>query len=271
MAQHRPDPLEREIARLEEKFREATDELRHLRENFKLSRAAHAAEKEIKAEIAEIKDEWEAVHYRWWIIVLAGVLTFFVVAYFYYTQIGWYADHRRLPPSSDWLLNHLPVPKWDLLPILSWGWLALHLYAAAICILYYPRQLPFILFTLALFILVRSTFIFLSPIGAPHGMMDMSKLDYFFRRAMGWVTFNNEFVFSGHTSVPFLFYLFFETPWQRRFFLTGSILMAATVLLTRNHYSVDVMGAYLITYSIFVLSRRLYFDYIRPLFLLEHR
>lgn len=267
MADSKQDPLDREIARLEEKFREATEELRHLRQRFKISAAAHAAEKELKAEIAEIKDEWEAVHYRWWVIVLAGVLTFFVVAYFYYTQVGWHADQRSLPPSSDWFLNKLP--RWHLLPVLSWGWLALHLYAAAVCILYYPRQLPFILFTLGVFLFIRSTFIFLSPIGAPHDMLDMSKLDYFFQRAMGWVTFNNEFVFSGHTSVPFLFYLFFETPWQKRIFLGGSIVMAVSVLITRNHYTVDVMGAYLITYSIYCLCQRLYFDYIRPLFLLK--
>jgi hypothetical protein len=252
------DAFEREIEQIEAKFRESAEELSRLRKRFHLASTA-------KAEIDEIKDEWHSVHYRWWIIVLAGVLTFFVLSYFYYTQIGWVADHRHMPPSSDWVLNHLP--KWDLLPLLSWGWLALHLYAAAICILYYPSELPFILFTLALFIFIRSTFIFLSPIGHPSGMMDMSKLDYFFKRVMGWMTFTNEFVFSGHTSIPFLFYLFFKTPWQKRIFLGGSLVMAATVLITRNHYTVDVLGAYFITYSIYVLSQKLYFGYIRPLFL----
>ena len=260
MAARRTDRLDAEIEKLEARFRETAEDLRRLK-------LAALAEREIKAEIAEIKDEWEAVHYRWWIFVLSGVLLFFVLSYFYYTQTGWYADHRQLPPSSDWLLNHLP--RWNLLWILSFGWLALHLFAAALCILYYPAQLPFILFTLGLFLIIRSTFIFLSPIGHPAQMMDMSKLDYIFNRAMGWLTFNNEFVFSGHTSVPFMFYLFFETPWQKRLFLAGSIVMAATVLITRNHYTVDVMGAYFITYSIYELSRRLYYGYIRPLFLIR--
>ena len=260
MASRRLEGLEREIDKLEAKFRETAEDLRRLK-------LAAVAEREIKAEIAEIKDEWKEVHYKWWIVVLAGVLVFFILSYFYYTQIGWYADRRHLPPSSDWLLNHLP--KWNLLWVLSWGWLALHLFAAFLCILYYPGQMPFVLFTLGLFLLIRSTFIFLSPIGHPSDMLDMSELDYIFNRAMGWLTFNNEFVFSGHTSVPFLFYLFFETPWQKRLFLCGSIVMAATVLITRNHYTVDVMGAYFISYSIYSLSRWTYFGYIRPLFLLR--
>ncbi|MBI4345253.1 MAG: phosphatase PAP2 family protein [Elusimicrobia bacterium] len=250
--------LEREIARLEAKFRESTDELTRLRERFKLLNA-------VAEEVDEIKDEWHAVHYKWWIIVLSGVLTFFVLSYFYYSQVGWYADQRHLPHSSDWLLRRLPEA--NLLPVLSWGWLGLHLYAAAVAILYYPRQLPFMLFTLGLFMIVRTTYMALSPIGPPHGMLDMSKLDYFFSRAMGVVTFQNEFVMSGHTSFPFLFYLFFDTAWQKRIFLTGSIVMAISVLITRNHYTVDVLSAYLISYSIYCLSRKLYYSHIRPLYL----
>lgn len=252
------EALEREIARLEAKFRESTDELTQLRKRFKLLNA-------VADEVEEIRDEWDSIHYKWWIITLSGILTFFVMSYFYYNQVGWAADQRHLPGSSDWLLRRLPEA--NLLPVLSWGWLGLHLYAAVLAILYYPRQLPFMIFTLALFMMVRTTFMALSPIGPPHGMLDMSKLDYFFSRAMGTITFQNEFVMSGHTSFPFLFYLFFETAWQKRIFLTGSIVMAVSVLVTRNHYSVDVLSAYLISYSIYCLSRKLYFSYIRPLYL----
>ncbi len=254
------DVLEREFARLEARFRETTEELARLRKRFKLAAAA-------RAELAEIKDEWHTVHYKWWIITLSGVLTFFVLSYFYYTQLGWYADQRHLPPSSDWLLNRLP--QVNLMPVLSWGWLGLHLYAAAVAVLYYPRKLPLILLTLGLFMFIRSTFIFLSPIGPPHGIMDMSKLDYIFNRVMGVLTFNNEFVFSGHASFPFLFYLLFETRAQKAIFLGGSAAMAASVLLTHNHYTVDVLGAYFISYSIYRLSLRLYAGYVRPLFLLQ--
>ena len=47
------------------------------------------------------------------------------------------------------------------------------------------------------------------------------------------------------------------------------MVMAVSVLLTRNHYTVDVLGAYFISYSIYRLSLRLYAGYVRPLFLLQ--
>lgn len=250
--------LEGEIARLEAKFRESADELKCLRDQFKPLELA-------EAEIAEIRDEWEDLDYRWWILVLAGLLTAFVFSYFFYTNLGWYADQRALPPSSDWLLDRLPVV--NLLPVLSWGWLALHLYAAAAAILYYPRKMPFLLFLLAVFISVRTVFVFLSPIGAPTHMLDMSKLDFIFSRIMGTYTFTNEFVFSGHTGIPFLFYLFFETRVQKTVFLLGSIAMGVSVLLTHNHYTVDVLGAFFMGYAIYELSRRAYYNHLRPLYL----
>ena len=46
----------------------------------------------------------------------------------------------------------------------------------------------------------------------------------------------------------------------------GPVLMGASVLLTRNHKTVDVISAYLIGYAIYVVSERLYFHYLRPLF-----
>ena len=97
-------------------------------------------------------------------------------------------------------------------------------------------------------------------------MMDMSKLDFLFSYLIGTWTFQNEFVFSGHTSIPFLFFLFFETFWLKLLLMSGSIVMAVCVLLSHNHYSVDVLGAYFVSYSIYVLAGKLY-GYIQPLFL----
>ena len=66
--------------------------------------------------------------------------------------------------------------------------------------------------------------------------------------------------------MPFLFALFFRTPVQRGIMLAGSLAMAAGVLLTHNHYSVDVLSAYLVGYSIYAGSERLYVRFVVPLF-----
>lgn len=252
-----PD-LEEEFKRLERRFLESAEELKSLR--LKLLQ-------ETRAEIEEIKDEWHGVHYKWWVITLSGILALFVLSYSLYTHTGWAADHRTLPSGSDWLLRLLPVV--NTLPMLSWGWFALTLCAAGAAIAYYPRRMPFLIFLMAVFVAVRSLFISLSPIGPPAGMMDMSKLDYLFARLMGTWTFQNEFVFSGHTSIPFLFYLFFETKGLRATLLSGSLVMGVCVLLSHNHYTVDVLGAYFVSYSIYILSERLYYGWIRPLFQLK--
>lgn len=249
------ETLDEKIQRLERRFIESAAELKDLRQRLL---------RETKAEIEEIKDEWHGVHYKWWVITLSGVLGLFVLSYCLYTQLGWAADQRALPKGSDWLLRHLPVR--NVLPILSWGWLGLHLYLGGAAIAYYPRRVPFLLFMLSLFIAIRSVFIFLSPIGAPAGMMDMSKLDFLFSRLMGTYTFSNEFVFSGHTGIPFLFFLFMESFWLKLLALCGSLLMGLCVLLSHNHYTVDVLGAYFVSYSIYILAENLYYGFIRPLF-----
>ncbi len=74
-------------------------------------------------------------------------------------------------------------------------------------------------------------------------------------------------MFSGHTAVPFLFFLFFQEPRQRAIAGLGSLVMAVAVLLTKNHYSVDVLSAYLIGYAIFVFSDRIYRSHVHPLYL----
>jgi hypothetical protein len=247
--------LEQQIKKLEQRFLDSARELQEVRE--RLARGA-------QSELEEIKDEWHGVHYKWWIITLAGVLTLLMTSYLLYTRLGWVADQRALPVGSDWLLRRLPVV--NVLPVLSWGWFGLHLFAAGSAVAYYPRRMPFLIFVLSVFLIVRAAFVFLSPIGHPAGMLDMSKLDYLFSKILGSWTFNNEFIFSGHTGIPFLFYLFFETRGLKTIMLTGSLTMGACVLLSRNHYTVDVLAAYLVTYSIYKLSESLYYGWIRPLF-----
>jgi hypothetical protein len=249
--------LEKKIQALEERFRESADELKDLRAKLL---------EETQAELDEIKDEWHGVHYKWWVITLAGVLGLFALSYSLYTNLGWAADQRRLPTGSDWLLNNLPIV--NTLPLLSWGWFGLHLFLGGAACAYYPRRMTFLVFMLSLFISIRSVFIFLSPIGAPTGMMDMQKLDFIFSKIMGSWTFNNEFVFSGHTSIPFLFFLFFESFWLKTIALGGSLAMGVGVLLSHNHYSVDVFGAYLMSYSIYTLAEKLYYGWVRPLFMI---
>jgi len=217
-----------------------------------------------RKEVSDIRDQWHDVHYRWWVITLSGVLVFFFLSYSFYTQLGWVADQRTLPNGTDWVLRHLPLV--NVLPILSWGWFALHLFAAWVAIMYYPKRMPFLMFMLGFYMVVRTLFVFLSPIGPPEGMVDMRERDIIFSRLLGKYTFTNEFIFSGHTSIPFLFFLFFEERFRKTVMLCGSLTMGLCVLLSHNHYTVDVLAAFPMSYSIYILADKWYQRLIHPLF-----
>ena len=150
--------------------------------------------------------------------------------------------------------------------MLSWGWLGLHAWALAIAVAYYPRKMPFLLFLLGVYLCVRTLYVFLSPVGAPVHILDMRELDTLFSLVAGEYTFQNEFIFSGHTAIPLLFFLFFESRGHKAVMLVGSLAMAAAVLLTHNHYSVDVLSAYFMGYAIYVLSHRVFTHRVRPLY-----
>jgi hypothetical protein len=253
------DSLEARIARLEEHVRASADELRALGLHVRLGSRA-------RTEMTEIRDEWHQVDRRWWILTLGLLVAFFLGSYLFYMNLGWYADRRTLPPSSDWLLDRLPTV--NVIPMLSWGWLALHAWALGMALLYSPRRMPFLLFLLGIYMSIRTLYVFLSPVGAPVDILDMRELDTLFSWVAGEYTFQNEFIFSGHTAVPFLFALFFEETRHRRIMLLGSLAMAASVLLTKNHYSVDVLSAYLVGFAIYVGSDHLYRTWVHPLYLL---
>ena len=244
--------LEREIARLESGLREAIDQVGRLRE-----RARHQTRDRVLArarvEVDEIRDEWSGVRRRTAIVALALLLALFLGSYLFYMNLGWYADQRVLPRSSDWLLDQLP--QWNWVPLLTWGWLALHAYAVGTALLYLPRRIPFLIWLMAVYLCVRTLFVFLSPIGAPERIVDMREFDTLFAMVAGEYTFQNEFIFSGHTAVPFLFFLFFEARLHKTVMLVGSLTMALAVLVTHNHYSVDVLSAWFVGYAVFALAR----------------
>jgi membrane-associated phospholipid phosphatase len=72
---------------------------------------------------------------------------------------------------------------------------------------------------------------------------------------MSKISFGGDLFFSGHTGMPFLLALiFWEDKWTRFLFLGFSIMFGIVVLLAHLHYSIDVLSAFFITYTIFHLA-----------------
>ncbi len=112
-----------------------------------------------------------------------------------------------------------------------------------------PRRIPFVAKSVALFVVIRSVFISLTHLGPfPSQIIIHSDI-------LSKLTFGGDLFFSGHTGMPFLMALVF---WQnkilRNIFLCFSLGFGVVVLLAHMHYTIDVLSAFFITYTIFHLA-----------------
>jgi hypothetical protein len=168
---------------------------------------------------------------------------------------GTYASLHAGHAVRDILLDRMPTLPVDIIFIDG----ALIFWAFVLAVLVsVPRAIPFVLKTVALFIVIRSFFVILTHIGPP---ADPAVLDP--GRIMSDLTFGGDLFFSGHTGFPFLLALtFWESRMLRQLFLASSMVFALAVLFGHLHYSIDVFAAFFITDSIFRIAQRMFaYDY----------
>jgi hypothetical protein len=68
------------------------------------------------------------------------------------------------------------------------------------------------------------------------------------------VSLTKDLFFSGHTSTTFLLLLYvWRWPRLRWPMLAAHVIVVASIFLAHLHYTIDVIGAYAVTFSIFVL------------------
>ncbi len=164
---------------------------------------------------------------------------------------GTYATTRASNAVTDLVLNNIPV--FDVDGIFVYGAIILWIFLIFI-IIQKPHYIPFTLKSVSLFVIIRSLFVTLTHIG-PFPTQIVISASYILNK----LTFGGDLFFSGHTGLPFLFYLIF---WHikplRYIFLSASIIFGVVVLLGHLHYSIDVLGAFFITYTIFHMAELLF-------------
>lgn len=163
---------------------------------------------------------------------------------------GTYATERASNPVTDIILSNIRV--YDLDGVFIWGSFILATFITIIC-LYRPERIPFIVKSIALFVIIRSLFITLTHIGPFPSQIDINS------DLLSKMSFGGDLFFSGHTGLPFLLALiFWKNKLMRYIFLCFSIIFAIVVLLAHLHYSIDVLSAFFITYSIFHIAEYLF-------------
>lgn len=179
-----------------------------------------------------------------------AIVAFSLSAYINY-YAGTYATEQASNYVTDIILSNTPVFNVD--DIFVYGSLVLSAFIVLLLIIH-PKRIPFTLLSLALFVFTRSIFISLTHLGPfpYHAVLDLGSITDKF-------IFGGDLFFSGHTGIPFLMALiFWKDRTLRYIFIIWSVGFGITALLGHLHYTIDVLSAFYITYTIFHISEILF-------------
>lgn len=186
------------------------------------------------------------------IIVAIFMLFLSLVINFY----AWsYASISQSNAVTDIILSNIRTYNVD--GIFLYGTFTLFLILLIYC-LKKPLQIPFIIKSIALFIVVRSSFIILTHIWPFPTAISIDKSLTLFD-LFNHFSFSGDLFFSWHTGLPFLMALIFRKNKLLRYFsLAISFWFAVIVLLWHLHYSIDVLSAFFISYGIYHINLLLF-------------
>ncbi len=162
-----------------------------------------------------------------------------------------YAVEKASNPVTDIVLDNIRVYDVDWLfvygPIIMWSFVFFILFNN-------PNRIPFTLKSIGLFAIIRSIFTILTHLGPfpTHTVVSPSEIMHYF-------TLGGDLFFSGHTGLPFLLALiFWDSKRLRILFIATSLFFAAVVLMGHLHYSIDVLSAFFITYTIYRIAEKIF-------------
>jgi hypothetical protein len=186
--------------------------------------------------------------------VIGGVILLSISLVVQFLASG-YAARTSSGSVTDVFLSNTRV--YDVGGIFVWGSVVLTIFCVFLA-LRRPNYMPFLMKSVATFTLIRSVFISLTHI-SPFPTRALIDSTFFTKEAFNGIFTGNDLFFSGHTGIPFLLALmFWENKTLRIIFLSFSVMFALVVLLGHLHYSIDVLSAYFITFSIFHICKVLY-------------
>lgn len=183
-----------------------------------------------------------------------------------------WAEARPAPSVPDWVLQHVPYVPW----VDRWNYFIwLFAYVPVGLTLLWVDGARFIRYMVSsgLLSLVRGACIAVTGLGPVNGLDVHAGLDEAARSAAFWrlvtpfgffspeagaqVSLTKDLFFSGHVSTTFLLLLYV---WRfkalRMPMIVMHIVVVVTVFMAHLHYTIDVIGAYAVTLSLFVIRER---------------
>ncbi|MDB5194049.1 MAG: conserved rane protein of unknown function [Parcubacteria group bacterium] len=164
---------------------------------------------------------------------------------------GIYATEKASNAVTDIILSN--TRAYDLDEIFVYGSWVLVAFIAYVCAKR-PSKAPYIIKSIALFVIIRAAFITMTHLG-PFPQAAVISPTSFIR----YFVFGGDLFFSGHTGLPFLLALiFWDEPRLKWIFLLTSLFFGAVVLLAHLHYTIDVLSAFFISYGISHIALKLF-------------
>lgn len=127
---------------------------------------------------------------------------------------------------------------------------------AAWFLLKHPERLPAALLSIGLMYMVRAVFILVTYLEAHPQKTFLNEAHPFF----ALLPFQgNDLFFSGHVAFPLMMaFLFWDSKHIRTIFILLSISSGVVTLLSKAHYTIDVLAAPFISYGVFRCSEKLF-------------
>lgn len=161
-----------------------------------------------------------------------------------------YAEIRASNHVDDIILSNTRVYNFEV--VFVYVAIMLGLFVITLC-LRFTKTAPFLIKAVSLFIVIRSLFVSMTHIGPFPLKLELES------NLLNFITSGNDLFFSGHTGLPFLIALiFWNHLYIRILFLSASVVLGATALLSHLHYTIDVFAAFFITYSIYHIAIKLF-------------
>lgn len=200
------------------------------------------------------RDFWNKNNFLLLVSAFAWFLFAIIIQHFAYLYIDYHVNGTHV---GDLLLDNLPTLNLDFFIVQG---ALISTFVVAVLFLVKPKYLSFSLKSLALFIIIRSFFISLTHLGVNLHQLTLDTSTVGFGIYDVLYNAKNDFFFSGHVGAAFLFTLiFWKEPLWRYIFLLFALVFGISMLFAHMHYSIDVFAAPFITYSIFCISKKVFY------------
>ena len=122
-----------------------------------------------------------------------------------------------------------------------------------------PRLFLEIAYGFILMCLCRVLTISILPLNPPLGLITLKDPIANIVYGGKGIFITKDLFYSGHTGNMFLFFLCLQAKWDKIFALTAAVIIGILVLVQHIHYTIDVIAAFIFTYFIYLLAKKVAF------------